>query len=376
MKTVIFVQKHRLLTLFLSALCILFQNAAAAQTDSKCDTLVLKQGAPIPAILKHITGSYVEFRPCGQPETSPRKVYWTVLAEIHYADGRRRNRAGEILPAAFRDSSWLVETNDGNEYIGLIREKTPDKIVLLTPNIGEISILRGDIRRMETLDAKQIKDGQVWYQNAQSTRYLYGPNGYGLQKGEAYYQNVWVLFNQISVGVTDHFTLGVGLVPFFLFNGPTPVWLTPKVSIPIKKDKVNVGVGALLATVLGSEDFGGGGSFGVAYGQLTLGSRDRNVNFGVGYGYAGDSWANSPTLSFSTMLRGSKKVAFVSENYLFDAGENSVGMLSAGIRFLGKKIAIDAALVVPVGGDIGALIAIPWLGLNVPFGKKQKHAKE
>lgn len=347
---------------------IFFSSEANSQIFATCDTLFLKAGPIIPAKIKQVTATEVQYYRCDQTDGSPLIVKWADLQEIHYTNGSRRNQKGEILPTAFRDSTWVIETIDDNTYIGIIREQNADKIVLETNNLGVITLLRSNIRRMEALRPEQIKNGEVWYDSPHATRYLFGPNGYSLKRGEAYYQNAWIAFNQVSFGVTDRFTLGIGMVPLFFINAPTPVWITPKYSIPIKENQVNIGVGALLATVLGNNDNGGGRSFGVAYGQLTLGSRDRNVNFGLGYGYAGNSWANSPTLSLSTMQRINKKLAFISENYLFDTGDNNIGLLSAGFRFLGRRIAIDGALVVPVENGF-EFIAIPWLGINVPIGK-------
>ncbi len=362
--------KNQFLLIAITICAAFFSSRVIGQTTAACDTLFLKAGPVIPAKVKLVTTTEVQYYHCDQTGGSPLLLRWPDLKEIHYANGSRRNQKGEILPPAFRDSSWVVETTDDNTYIGLIREQDPDKIVLETKNLGIITLFRSNIRRMEALRPEQIKNGEIWLESPHATRYLFGPNGYSLKRGEAYYQNVWIWFNQVSVGVTDNFTLGIGIVPLFLFNTVTPVWITPKFSVPIKKDKVNLGVGALLATVLGGNDNGGGGSFGVAYGQLTLGSRDRNVNFGLGYGYAGDRWANSPTISFSTILRGSKKFAFISENYLLGTGNDNLGLLSAGFRFLGRRIAIDGALVVPVEPDI-TFIAIPWLGINVPIGGKK-----
>lgn len=345
----------------------LFISNVNGQVDGACDTLVLKTGKRVLAHIKSVGAREVAFSYCGQTEGQTSLAPWASLEEIRYANGVRRNQLGNVLNQGLTDSLWIVETSDDNVYYGLIRELNAEFIVLETTNLGKLTIARSTIRKMGPVLPGQIKNGEIWYDNPQATRYLFGPNGYNLRKGEAYYQNVWIFFNQISYGVTNNFTVGVGIVPLFLFGAASPVWLTPKVTFPIKKDKVNLGVGALLATVSGSDN---GGSFGVAYGQLTLGSRDKNVNFGLGYGYAGDSWANSPTLSFSTLLRGSKKFAFISENYFIDAGSNNIGLISAGFRYLGRSVTIDAALVAPVGLE-NDFIALPWLGINVPVGKKK-----
>ena len=265
------------------------------------------------------------------------------------------------------DSTQLVsiETNDGNEFFGHILSIESDHITMRVNNLGTINVRKQDIKRLRTIDPKRMVQGDFWYESPNTTRYFFGPNGYGLHKGEGYYQNTWVLFNQVSYGVTDNFTIGAGIVPLFVFDGtPSPVWITPKVSIPIKKDKINVGVGGLFAFILGED----AESFGIAYGQLSLGSRDRNVNLGLGYGYAGGSWASTPTVSISGMYRTGKHFALMTENYFFDAGDSNYLLLSGGGRFILRRIAIDAGFVVPTQTE-DTFIALPWLGISVPFGR-------
>ena len=160
-----------------------------------------------------------------------------------------------------------VETLDGNEYIGIILEQTTETIRIKTDKLGEISIPRAEIKRITQLTATKSKDGTYWLDNPQATRYFWAPNGYSLKKGEGYYQNVWVLFNQAVYGLTDHFSAGVGVMPLFLFGGAsTPAWITAKFSVPVVKDKFNMGAGALIGTVIGEEDAG----FGILYGITTI----------------------------------------------------------------------------------------------------------
>lgn len=270
---------------------------------------------------------------------------------------------GVVFPA---DTTQLVslETKDGNEFVGTIRVIDAEYVIIKTQNFGDVRIRKLEVKSIQTVGKAQFATGEYWYENPHATRYFFGPNGYGLRKGEGYYQNTWIFFNQFSYGFTNNFTVGVGIIPLFIFAGTaSPVWITPKVSIPLKKDVVNLGVGGLFAYVLGEES----ASFGVAYGQLTLGSRDRNFNVGMGYGYAGNDWASSPTVSISGMYRTGKKFALMTENYFFDTGDSNYLLMSLGCRFLGKRLAVDAGLVFPTQTD-GYFIGIPWLGLSVPLG--------
>jgi len=260
-----------------------------------------------------------------------------------------------------------IETTDGNEFIGTISSEDSEKLVLKTENLGEITILRADIKTQINVDEEQIKDGILWFENPQATRYFWAPNAYGLKKGEGYYQNIYVFWNQVSYGITDYITIGGGIIPTFLFGAATPVFLTPKVSIPVVKDKFNIGGGMLLGTVLGdvSDDI----SFGIAYGLSTFGSRDSNISISLGYGYAGGDWANSPLINVSGMKRTSKRFYILSENYYIKANDESLAVISVGGRWIIKKAALDFLLVRPIAKDLdmGSFIAVPLLGFTIPF---------
>lgn len=265
-----------------------------------------------------------------------------------------------------QDTTFHIETKDGNEFFGKIVSQDEEKIRLKTEKLGEITIQRKEILRILPVNANRIIRGKYWFDNPQSARYFWSPNGYGLKKGEAYFQNVWVLFNQVSVGVTNNFSIGAGLVPIFLFSGsPTPVWITPKFSIPLSGDKVNIGVGALLGTVVGQSH----SDFGLVYGITTFGTKDKNVSLGLGYGYAGGQWGNTPTVSLGTMLRISSRSYIISENYYIDTGRDFLIMTSLGGRWVISRVGLDYGMILPVTGNKENLFVIPWLGVTVPFGK-------
>ncbi len=123
---------------------------------------------------------------------------------------------------------------------------------------------------MEPVKKAQIVDGEFWYDSPSNTRYFWSPNGYGLRKGEGYYQNNWILLNQATYGFSDHFSIGAGIVPTFLFgDSGLPFWITPKISVPIQKDQLNLGAGLLYINAIGSDSDIGGGA-GITYGGLPL----------------------------------------------------------------------------------------------------------
>jgi hypothetical protein len=261
---------------------------------------------------------------------------------------------------------FQVETNDGNEFLGEIVLQDSVNIILKTQNFGELTISRANIKSLKQVNVQQIKDGKLWFENPQSTRYFWSPNGYGLKKGEGYYQNIWVLWNQFSLGLSDNFSVGGGIIPLFLFAGsPTPVFLTAKFSVPVVENKFNIGGGGIVGTILGEEGTG----FGILYGLSTFGTPDDNVTVGMGYGFAGGEWAKSPMINVNGMFRVSSRGYFITENYIITAGGESVVIISLGGRSIIKKAALDYGIFLPLSTDIDGFIALPWLGFTVPFGK-------
>jgi len=287
-----------------------------------------------------------------------------------------KNVNGQVLSDTLTSSApsdsvelHIIVTTDGNQYIGEIVYEDEEAVRMKTQNMGEIKLSRVYISKIERINQKEMVGQEYWSENPQATRYFWAPNGYGLKKGEGYYQNVWILFNQFAVGVTDHFSLGGGIVPAFLFAGaPTPVWITPKVSIPVVENKFNLGAGVLGGLVIGEEN----SSFGIFYGITTFGSRDKHISIGLGYGFAGGQFANLPVVNISGMTRIGKKGYFMSENYYIPATP-SLLLLSFGGRSILNSIGLDYGLFIPISDDIGTFVAIPWLGLTIPFGKKNRN---
>lgn len=257
-----------------------------------------------------------------------------------------------------------VKTAGGNVYVGTIVSEDRETITIKSRE-GTFTLQREEVVAYGPY--AELSQIQRESYHLQSTRYYFGPNGYGLRQGEGYYQNVNIFFNSVSYGITDNFSMGGGLVPLFLFGGldtPTPIYILPKFSFPIVKDKLNLGAGALIGTLLGGGETGAG-FVGTVYGIGTFGTRNKNLSIGLGYGFVDDSFASTPTVSISGSVRISEKSYLMTENYLIDGF--AVGIL--GGRTVWESVSLDYGLILPysVLGD-GGFAAIPWLSLIVPFG--------
>jgi len=281
--------------------------------------------------------------------------------------------SSEFFGQTIIDSTNLyqIETVDGNSYLGNIISDDGKYFEFNTGRFGIIKFPKDQLKSILKIEKQKVVKGKLWFENPQSTRYFWSPNGYGLKKGEGYYQNIWVLWNQASVGLTNNFSVGVGIIPLFLFGGGefTPLFIVPKFSIPIVKDKFNVGAGILAGTI----GLQSGGGFGLVYGISTYGTRNNNLTLGLGYGYAGGDWASRPLINIGGMVRISSKTYFLTENYFIGFDGEWAGFISAGARSIISKVGLDYGLFIPVSSEIEGLYALPWLGLTIPFGVKLKY---
>jgi len=258
-----------------------------------------------------------------------------------------------------------IETKNGYLFFGVLISEDEQTVTINIEGVGEITIRRTVIKTIERLSKDRFRDGAYWFENPQATRYFFAPNALSLEKKQGYYQNIWILFNNVNYGLTERFSIGGGMIPLFLFGAESsPVWILPKVTFPIQDGQFHVGAGAMLGGLVGEDTE----SLGLLYGVGTYGDRDRNMTLGIGYGYAGEDISTSPLVNLSGMWRTGPRVTLLTENYFIPEADMA-GLLSIGARRTYERFAVDFGLVKPLGEDTDEVIAIPWLGVTMPFGR-------
>jgi hypothetical protein len=180
-----------------------------------------------------------------------------------------------------------------------------------------------------------------------------------LAPGERYYSNTYLFLQTFVGGMSDRMTMGGGmtLVPAGLEN--QVFYLTPKLGL-LNTETLNVAAGALLAFAPMDD----GHSLGILYGVGTYGGVDGSVTGGLGWGYFDSELSNRPAVMLGGSRRVSRRMALVTENYLFPGTPNP--LLSYGLRFFGEKIATDLAMIYPVNSGVG-LPGFPWVSFTVKF---------
>ncbi len=175
-----------------------------------------------------------------------------------------------------------------------------------------------------------------------------------------------------NIKIQDDFTITGGTIPLFILDGASiPVWIMPKFSHPLANSNLYIGAGGLAGTVIGkSHTF-----FGILYGNITVGSSDKNFSVGAGYltyGYTGQEMERSPVFTISGKVRTSGQWFFLSDNYFFNTKDGLTGIISLSGRRMTKKAGFDFGAFIPIGGGTDTFIAIPWLGVTFPFGNANK----
>lgn len=260
---------------------------------------------------------------------------------------------------------WIVETRDGSVIQGIFLGQTDGGIRLQTESAGEVVIPHIQIKSTKIVDDSRMRTGEYWFENPNATRYLFSPSAFSLKKGEAYYQNTYLLLNSFNFGITDNITMGGGFELISTVTGMPAFYLTPKATFEIN-EKWRAGGGLLYANVLGVEsDFSG---LGIGYGVVTYGNTDNNATLGMGYGFVDGELSSRPIFTLSGMKRLSSRVGVVSENWLVPWG-TYYGVFSYGIRFMGERITVDLAFINSRDLAEAIRIGIPYVDFVVKFGK-------
>lgn len=260
----------------------------------------------------------------------------------------------------------IIETKDGSVIQGKYMGHTENGIKVQTESAGELTIPNDQITWMKVVEDDRFKDGEYWFENPNATRYLFSPSAFSLKKGEAYYQNTYLIINSFNFGVTDNLTIGGGFELYSTVTGDPIFFISPKYSFPISKN-LRAGAGLLYVNALDSND--GFTGLGIGYGIVTYGNTDDNITVGLGYGFVEKELSEKPVFTFSGMKRLSRRFGLVSENWLVPT-DDYYGIYSYGLRFMGERMTVDFAFLnnPDIASDV-TFIGFPYIDFVIRFGK-------
>lgn len=268
------------------------------------------------------------------------------------------------------NKTYTVTLNDGSVITGKLVSITQYEVVILSGALGEMKLLKSNIRSMNPVSSIDEKASGVWFANPNPSKYLLGSSAIPMEKKSGYYQNTWVFVNSFSYAFTNNFSLAGGFEILSVFageDGPYAFYINPKASFKIAKNFYAGGNIMYANTIRTVEDFGG---LATLNGFFTYGNRNNNITAAMGWGWSDGEFSSKPVVIVSGMVRASKRIGFVSENWIIpglaeDGGY--YGIFSYGIRFLGEKTSIDLAFLNNPDIAGGIIIGIPWLDFVINF---------
>ena len=176
-----------------------------------------------------------------------------------------------------QDSTFIVKTIQGREFIGKILMDDAREILIETQNMGKIYIPKSDIVLIELLTEKnQLINGEYNESSPFSTRYAFTTNALPIEKGQNY-----AMLNlygpEVHFAVSNN--LNVGIMSTWIGS---PIALAAKYSIQTKDPLFNFSVGGILGHS-GYLSFGSNAIGGLYFANSTFGTRKSNVTVGVGF---------------------------------------------------------------------------------------------
>jgi hypothetical protein len=250
---------------------------------------------------------------------------------------------------------YIYEFRDGTTIIGTFDREEQGNIYIKDMQGKEVYIPSVMIAQKHEVTDDNLRNGEYWFPNLHDTRYFFAPTGFGLRKGEGYFNNLYYMFWQAQFGITDEFSIGGGTS----FLG-MPATLNAKYSFNIQND-INMALGYFWVGNLFWK--GNDRTFvSMPFAVVTKGSKENNITLGLGfnlddnwlsdrqYNPNTDSWEErevSPidrfTLNFGATFRTSRRFAFIAEAWVFDLNSDEVRVMGGpGIRYFRKVNRVTA----------------------------------
>ena len=226
-----------------------------------------------------------------------------------------------------------VSLHDGSLLIGKLSQETPDTLTLDT-TIGQIKIGRIDIKTLDRVAAKEIRGGYL-AGDPMRTRAFVFPTAATLPKGQLVYENYYLFFNNLHLGVSDRATVSFGLTPLpdaalVSVGSKLQLWHSPS-------------SGTAAAVGVNMIGFAGGdesGSVFLPHGVMSIWGSDRaTLNLGGGAAISDDGTAGFFDVSGS--LRLTDHVTAMGEMIITSADDERQVLPIYGLRFHNGKMAFD-----------------------------------
>jgi hypothetical protein len=203
------------------------------------------------------------------------------------------------------------------------------------------------------------------YQNGYPFNHFLFAGGYGLKKNRFYYQNMGIVYNQLSYAFTDHVSINAGFIPFFLLDRDilNVYSLNVKISLPYKNGKGAFGAVTTWSNFFPYSDE----QFLIHYMVNTFGHLEKNVSIGVGLRQILGSEKTYVPIGFvNTKYRIGKEWFIIMEGMVTTFPETYGGYVFAGARRTKKRFGFDLGLFVLMEEE-SEFFLYPYFSFSIPF---------
>ena len=263
---------------------------------------------------------------------------------------------------------YEVKTSSESIFIGELLNIKGDKLILLTKEIGKIELKISNIKTILPFDPSNENasvednntDGALKYHQLNgdrmvgSTHYFISTSAHTLEKGEGELQVAYIFFLSGTYGITENLSItgGTSILPLVSI-GEQFFYLIPKVSFKIAPG-VQLGGQAIFLTAFGE-------NLTLASLATTLGTEEKNINFGLSYGYNDGELVRIPILNISGVLKISKSFALMTDNLILTDVNSEGDIFSFGCRIMTGSSAFDIG-VFSIGG-----YSLPYFNYTLRF---------
>lgn len=247
-------------------------------------------------------------------------------------------------------SEVIVTDSTGNQVIGILKTITTDKYIIKNNLIGEVKF---------AIDEVHISKYKNPYSYSTSSKYSFDPplpsinylseTGFGLRKGEVYYQNVLLFGQKFGFGLSDNFSINGGFeLASPIFDGSAPaVLIAPKFTFNDVRSSIQFGVGAnfVFLSNISSTSY-----VGSIYGIATFGDVNSNVTVGLGWGYDEFEIGDEPVLQLSGFLRLNNQLGLVLDSIstgIFDSFGTGASLM---LRMMNRGFLLDVGILTDTSG--------------------------
>lgn len=287
-----------------------------------------------------------------------------------------------LLSFSQQDSTvtWILQTTSGESIKGAFLSQNDTSIVLLS-NLDTVVVSNDVIEDMYLKQEELVQDKMEietspkkrkghWKElhSATTSKYILGNNAIGLKKGQGYFQNTLLLYNELGYGLTNWLSMHFSFVPVIL-DKEIPIIFSPALNFNFNLVNNRLSFGAKCMTFL-VNDIG----FATLQYYLTFGNVNYNVTAGVtDFYYSLDNKVSrlgfeNSIYHFKGMARVSRKsLVIIENNFKLYKGYHEVETIILGFRHAGESLSFSYAVMVYRDHYWKETYPLPFLTLTYNF---------